>query len=55
MIIIAWILLILNGLVSLTTFFGVFTDKTTSGRISNFISCTGAILACVLSIYVLRL
>lgn len=55
MIIIAWIVLILNILISLITFFSVFTDKTTSGRVASFISCTGAILACILSIYILRL
>ena len=55
MIIIAWIVLILNILVSLIAFIGVFTDKTTSDRVANFISCTGAILACMISIYILRL
>ncbi|WP_159426846.1 hypothetical protein [Clostridium nigeriense] len=55
MIIIAWIVLILNILVSLITFLGIFNEKTTSGRIGSFISCTGGILACIVSIYILRL
>jgi hypothetical protein len=55
MIIIAWIVLILNALVALITFLGVFTDKTTSGRVANFISFIGGILSLMLSIYVLRL
>ncbi len=55
MIIISWIVLILNALIILIAFPGVFTDKTTSGRVANFISCIGAILACMLSIYILRL
>ena len=55
MIIVAWIVLILNTLIILITFPSVFTDKTTSGRVANFISCVGGILACVLSIYILRL
>lgn len=55
MIIVAWIVLILNALIILITFPRVFTDKTTSGRVANFISCVGGILACVLSIYILRL
>ncbi|MBS5886687.1 hypothetical protein [Clostridium sp.] len=55
MIIIAWIVLILNALIVLITFPGVFTDKSTSGRLANFISCIGGILSLILSIYIIRL
>lgn len=55
MIIIAWIVLILNALVVLITFPGVFTDKTTSDRVANFISCIGGILSLILPIYIIRL
>lgn len=36
--IIAWILLIVNGLVCLASFINIFTRKTTGGRVESFVS-----------------
>nr|DAR27072.1 MAG TPA: SMODS and SLOG-associating 2TM effector domain family 4 [Caudoviricetes sp.] len=55
MIIIAWVVLILNALAGFKAFLKVFTDKTTVGRVANFIGCLIAILTCILSIYILRI
>ncbi len=55
MIIITWIVLTFNVLSALLNFFGVFSGKTTSDRIVNFIGCTINILICILSIYILKL
>ena len=55
MIIIAWIALILNALIMLKILPKVFTDKTTTDRVANFIACLWIMLNCILYIYILRL
>lgn len=54
-IIIAKIVLIINGMIALSTFFDIFIGKNTSKRVVRFIGCLNAILICILSIYILRL
>ena len=55
MIVIAWIVLILNALTGLIKFLMIFTEKTTSKRVSSFIDTIICIVTCLLSIYVLKL
>lgn len=51
--IIAWIVLVINALVSFKTFLRVFTDKTTEDRIANFIGVLYCIATCMVAIYVI--
>ena len=51
--IIAWIVLVINVLVSFKTFFKVFTDKTTVDRVANFIGVLLGVLTCLLAIHVI--
>lgn len=55
MIIIAWIALILNALIMLKILPKVFTDKTTTDKVANFIACLWIMLNCILHIYILKL
>ncbi|HBC2031505.1 TPA: hypothetical protein I9Z65_000546 [Clostridium perfringens] len=53
--ILAWIVLIMGSVISLVTFKGIFTGKTITDRVSQFITFVLWILICILSIYVIRL
>ena len=53
--ILAWIVLIIASIISLVTFKGIFTGKTITDRVSQFISFILYILIFILSIYVIRL
>lgn len=55
MIIITWIVLTFNALIMLKILPKVFTDKTTTDRVANFIACLWIMLNCILYIYILRL
>lgn len=55
MIAIAWIVLIINVLVTLKAFFGVFIKNTISERVGNFVGSLIGILTCTVCIYILRL
>jgi hypothetical protein len=53
--ILAWIVLIIVSIISLVTFKSIFTGKTITDRVSQFIGFLLYILICILSIYVIRL
>ncbi|WP_394896475.1 hypothetical protein [Clostridium paraputrificum] len=55
MIIISWIVLIINALIILISFPGTFTGRSTSDRVASFISFIAGVLACILSVYIIRL
>ena len=50
---IAWIVLVINALISCKTFIKVFTDKTTVDRVANFIGVLLVVLTCLLAIHVI--
>ena len=48
--IIAWILLIVNGLVCLASFINIFTRKTTGGRVESFVSVVYSAFTIILAL-----
>lgn len=55
MIISAWIVLILNAICGVMSFFKVFTGKTAIVRVLSFMDVMICILTCILSSSILRL